>query len=998
MTYFYQTLLLAFVVLLTKSKVTLSCDSNPTQNAPHSFEETAKFIQDIDYVEFSTDVAFRPELFDSIPLLRIPESHSILRIEGLINKGVIVPERAQITITDEIGTPFNAYCILKLCRVNSLALSKVKNSLNNHVTARQKGIVVLSLTLFGFIPYHYKMEVDLEVISLIDALPQIAENDKSTTSEVTNSTDQQSLFNMSTITYSFKFSYNESFFLNLNEGTSVSLNDNGFATILINGTRFQNIVTVTGEMLILSTPVLDTEASDLDLQVTLDLTPEGLYHIAFNPSTLRGLELKSSDISSPKIDSLKITAKDYDFIITVNPHNSFTFQDLIDNISDRIGNPALMEKFRRTLTEKASVLQEQSASSSESIGELIVDSSQWNVVDYLSHGFRNVAKEVNYLPHIRKDLDDPAIQNLAKNGAIHLQRFIASKQLQYASVYDIHKLKRTVELTLSRHIYDTLGKIDPDVMKMLMNDLKFSKEESSLLSSQKNLTDKTKFHVIKINHQDSFLRDHFQDENSKILLEKDDLDALEHTLIRLGDKLNKHERSWLREAFVNAGGMESEGRVYALAVNLIKELHARIKSDENAPQAMLDVIENVPVGEDLDMMIAVGAVNVQGAIWASNGVLKHGWLPVSERLETRSREIYGKHDSSSAKDIPFVRSSVRFIGNGEEFFQQIYQLINETERFFMNDQKKCTIILHHWAFEAIKGSTWALKVANRLRDLAMEGFKISMISDGKAGPSTRGQVILRSFSKYVLEHNGLGLFHVHSWLPTKHDFPTGTHVKYFGTPLGFIVGGSNLGDHYSHWTDTNILLRGNDIVKIFGDHHFAILQEQRSIGHTIPEFPPIEPIPEENSWNPLQVYQYHNNEKKVFDTDWHDVNVRVIRDKGGDDNDRILVENIALIDAAKPGQTIYIINCYFIITQPVQESPLWRVFKRALERGVNIEILTNTHDSIDEKVTASPMHDAFYFMMKLASDIFSKAKSEGKEIKTGIVTVHFPDKLYIPKK
>ena len=111
--------------------------------------------------------------------------------------------------------------------------------------------------------------------------------------------------------------------------------------------------------------------------------------------------------------------------------------------------------------------------------------------------------------------------------------------------------------------------------------------------------------------------------------------------------------------------------------------------------------------------------------------------------------------------------------------------------------------------------------------------------------------------------------------------------------------------------------------KQIGDNYFAILQHQRDIAHAIPDIPLLEPI-SEKGWNPLQLYDHRHEKTPVFDPEWQDVDVRVFRDLGGDEKDRILVENIAAIDCAKPGQTLYIINCYVIITQALQESYLFR--------------------------------------------------------------------------
>lgn len=972
--------------------------------APLSLEQAVEFVKDLDSVELSVDLMLRPAGFVALKMVKI-QDRSFLHIDAVLKNDLIDPDKTQVHVVDDIGNPVKLRCMLNLCSVRNLELKKKRGDSTN-----QTANLVVNAKVFGLVPFKYTIveDIALDVSSLLESLSHVTADANSSATKATSHSilpgTEKSLLNTKEMRYDLRFVLKAGSTLDLNEGTAVRLNDNGTAEVRINGVRDYTKATVTGTDMSVMTSMLETGASDLDLQVTLNRSPEGKHYIAFNNSTLRGLKFKTSDFEAPKIDRLLIKAKDYDFIVTIDPHNSFTVEDLIEEISARIGNPALVAKFRKALTERASQMQDSDSSAGPTTGPLIIDSSQMNLVDYMTHGLRDRAKEINNLPHIRRYLDDPAIEKLATAGVLHLQAFMASKQLQYASIYGIEKLKQITELAFSRRIYDKLKLIDSEGVLLLMKALKFSEKEISSFPTDKEATDSIELQIVTpLGSSGSILlrQNTFNPESYRII-DDDGLEGLEQILIRLGDTLNKVERAWLRESFIDGGGMESDGAVYALAANLIEELHAGISSDPGAPKALLDMITAVPLGETLDRQIAVGAVNIQGAIWASQGILKKGWLPVSERLEARARELYGDDLTGrgmnlirkTGSGLPFVSASTRMIGDGEEFFQQIYQLLEENERAFSQDEKKGTIVLNHWAFEAVKGNSWALGVANRLHDLALKGFHISIISDGKAGPSTRGQVFLRELAASVLE-NGLGSFHVHSWFPKEENFPTGTHVKYICTSLGVVAGGSNLGDHYAHWTDTNFLLRGQKAVDIFGKHHFDILQQQRDeVGHNIPDIPFFESIAE-TVWEPLQIYEHHHEKMLVFHPEWQDIDMRLFRDMGGNDKDRILVENIALIECATPGQTVYIINCYVIITQPVQESYLYRAFQRALERGVNIEILTNTHDSIDVKETASPMHDAYYFALKLARDISLKAKEEGRK-DTGKVFVHYPDKLYIP--
>ncbi len=276
----------------------------------------------------------------------------------------------------------------------------------------------------------------------------------------------------------------------------------------------------------------------------------------------------------------------------------------------------------------------------------------------------------------------------------------------------------------------------------------------------------------------------------------------------------------------------------------------------------------------------------------------------------------------------FFDANVRFIGNGEEFFQQIMKLLNDTAAAVQDPHHKGTVVLNHWSFEACndpktgKPNVWGLKVADKLKSLALDGFTVSIIVDEKNGPARRGRVGLLAIADEV-HANGKGRFEVHPWLPSEKRFPLGTHVKYVVTALGVIAGGSNIGDHYLHWSDTNILLSGHEVVGRFAAHHDAILREQREVGFDIPHVDVVE-AGDPAAWVPLKSYRHHKVQKRVFHPQWDAVGVRLFRDYGGDRHDRILVEHIAALDAARgangafPAQTVYIVNAYFALPQPIK--------------------------------------------------------------------------------
>ncbi len=296
-----------------------------------------------------------------------------------------------------------------------------------------------------------------------------------------------------------------------------------------------------------------------------------------------------------------------------------------------------------------------------------------------------------------------------------------------------------------------------------------------------------------------------------------------------------------------------------------------------------------------------------------------------------------------------------------------------------------------------------MEIATRLKDLAMQGFVVSIVVDEKNGPSRLGRKRLVEFSEEVKER-GIGRFGVHPWTPSNKKFPLSTHVKYFITPIGVIAGGSNIGDHYAHWSYTNILLSGRRTVEYFWQIHCDVLKEQRVVGLSIPELPKLEALDSDN-WTPLLRYTRHAHIVDVYDAEWHNVSLRVFRDQGGDKDDRILVEMITALEAASGTQrsedqsrtpdTVYITNAYFVLTQPIDHHPVARAIRRAIERGVNVEIMTNSADSCDEPTIAGPIVKSAFLILAMARDISKAAEIYG--LKPGILTVHLPDGQYIGK-
>lgn len=624
---------------------------------------------------------------------------------------------------------------------------------------------------------------------------------------------------------------------------------------------------------------------------------------------------------------------------------------------------------------------------------------------------------VKDLPHIREHLDDPAVKVLADQAVQHLRTFVEASHFQLASTYNPVKLANLARLILSVKVRMALRISNPQALTTLLLALGYSSADTLSV-----LVDPTR--AVELETRLKSLRSADRWDAAK---------SVETVLRSIGNALNARERAWIREAWVDAGGMESQGRAYALLANFSESLIENVSNDEEAPAALKAILATVPRGEQLDERIAVASDNIRGAIWSAHGVLRDGWMAVSRHLESMIAKRYGDlgqirvdtaqnrstvflKQSSEPDGEKFIDSRVHFVRDGEEFFQQIVKLLEDSERAFVGEsaETEAVIALNYWAIESSwdlksgQPNVWGLRIAERLKDLAMQGFFISIVVDEKNGPSRLGRRRLTEIADEV-KKRGTGRFEVHPWTPSDDQFPLSSHVKYLVTPIGVIAGGSNIGDHYAHWADTNMLLSGTQTVECFWQIHRDVLREQKEVGRLVPQLPELKAM-DPDGWIPLVRYDRDQQQVDVYDPDWQKVRLRIFRDQGGDANDRILVEMITALDAARGLQppdveaehedqpcapdTVYIANAYFVLTQPIDHHPVARAIKRAVERGVNVEIMTNSADSCDEPAVAGPIIKSAFLILAMARDV---RKTAAADQASGLLTIHLPDREFIGK-
>ena len=99
-----------------------------------------------------------------------------------------------------------------------------------------------------------------------------------------------------------------------------------------------------------------------------------------------------------------------------------------------------------------------------------------------------------------------------------------------------------------------------------------------------------------------------------------------------------------------------------------------------------------------------------------------------------------------------------------------------------------------------------------------------------------------------------------------------------------------------------------------------------------------------------------------------------------DDERRILLATVKMVEGARAGETVYIKNAYYTLSDLFEP-----VLARALGRGVNVEIFGNSPKSIDEPTIAGAILDSMQATLRVAERI----KGEKGDV-AGKLTIYMP--------
>lgn len=329
---------------------------------------------------------------------------------------------------------------------------------------------------------------------------------------------------------------------------------------------------------------------------------------------------------------------------------------------------------------------------------------------------------------------------------------------------------------------------------------------------------------------------------------------------------------------------------------------------------------------------------------------KQTWTQLSDELEAKLNKFeMNKKSQTKISDANFMREL--FDAANAKFYttQKTQLLVDGPASFSLRDAKMKE------AKKTINMMTWAViddKTGQELADLliakAKEGVKVRLIVDGQVSYRPHYSIEVKR-----MEENGVQVIR---WINPTAAF-MGQHRKLLTIDDKFaIVGGMNPGDTYSHkagegknlWRDTDVAFEG------------AAAEKSQSLFASI--------------WN-KQISSRKLKLAKItivnrFVGTGNDGKAMIIEHQptsAGDQHNILLVIMKSIRGAEK---TVDIENAY-VITFP----SLTLEIKAAIARGVKVRVLTNSTDSVDEKVVALPIVRSAKKLMNAGAEVYLKTGS-----------------------
>lgn len=326
------------------------------------------------------------------------------------------------------------------------------------------------------------------------------------------------------------------------------------------------------------------------------------------------------------------------------------------------------------------------------------------------------------------------------------------------------------------------------------------------------------------------------------------------------------------------------------------------------------------------------------------------WTQLSEQLETKLNRFEKNQKSQTRLSNPAFLKELYDAANSKYYTTQNSKLlIDGPASFSLRDQKMTE------ARQTINMLTWAViddQTGKELADLliakAKKNVKVRLIVDGQVSYKPH-------YNREVkrMEENGVQVIR---WMNPKATF-MGQHRKMLVIDDKFaVMGGMNPGDTYSHkagegknlWRDTDVAFEGTAAEQ--AQRLFMKIWNKQISDRKLP----LKPITIVNH------YTTGVNDGKAMLVEHQPMSTA--------DQHNILLTIMKSIRGAE--KTVDIENAY-VITFP----SLTNEIKAAVERGVKVRILTNSTDSVDEKVVALPIVRSAKKLLDVGAEVYLKTGS-----------------------
>jgi cardiolipin synthase len=322
--------------------------------------------------------------------------------------------------------------------------------------------------------------------------------------------------------------------------------------------------------------------------------------------------------------------------------------------------------------------------------------------------------------------------------------------------------------------------------------------------------------------------------------------------------------------------------------------------------------------------IGLAVQSVRAEAWVLSRPGFHGWQNLADNIWPAAN---GSRVSSPdfARELELMARTEFVEGNTVDRLADGPAFIAEVEDFIKTSSGP--LFMNYWGI-------YDDATGDHIKDLLLEakarGVEVHIVVDGKTSLHHGGDRVLPE-----LEAAG---FDVVRW-QLEAQPPVGNHIKFITDGREVITGGSNLGDVYTHmgdgakWSDTNVKIRGpvaRNYLELF-DKLYRVGGGTQELGRPLGR-----PVGAQDGGERVALVETHA-------ADDHNVLGAVLKTISG--AERKLKLNQA----------------YFIMTPPLEAA-----LRDAIDRGVEIELITNSHTSVDEPVIAEAILESAKKLLEFA--------------------------------